>query len=137
MGRVGLSVLGDEGVEEDTSAERRLLGQGDLALCGGDRAVRVAGEREGDSLNGGGARGEHGVVAVTGEALMGLGAAAEQEEEHDEDASDKCPEENTLVTGDHGCAPGAGFVAGGGLGGATWAFQAMTDCVTASAMRCW
>ena len=143
VGRAGLGVLVYQVFQEEPGVEGGFLGKGELPLGGSDGAIGVVGEGEGDGLGGGWAGGgEGGFVFVAGEALVSLGAAAQKKEEHDQATSGESPEEDALVAGDHGWAPEAGLAgasegaAGGGLGGATWAFHATTDWARESAMRC-
>ncbi len=100
VGGGGEGVLGDEVVEEDAGADAGVLGEGDLGAGGGDGAVGVAGEVEGDVFGaGGGGRGDRGGVVEGGEALVGLLAAVEKEGRHEGDAADEDPEEDALVAG--------------------------------------
>ena len=104
MGGVGESVVGEEMVEEGAGAEGGFLGKGELAGGGGDGAVGVADEVEGDVFGGGGGGSGDGVgvcIGLGGEAFVGLLTAAEEEEGHQEDAGDEGPEEDALVAGDH------------------------------------
>ena len=108
----GEGVLGDEVVEEDTGADAGVLWEGDLGAGGGDGAIGVAGEVEGDVFSGGRrGSGDGGGVVEGGEALVGLLATVEEEGCHEGDAADEDPEEDALVAGDHRGTP-AGLAVG-------------------------
>ena len=129
MGGGGEGVLGEQVFEQGAGAEGGVLGQGELLAGGGDGAVGVVGEVEGDVFGaGGGGGGDGGGVVERGEALVGLAAAVEEEGGHEEDAGDEAPEEDALVAGDHWAAP---------AGVRSRLRQAVRAATMASATCCW
>jgi hypothetical protein len=102
----GEGVGREEVIEQGAGAETGGLRKGEGFGGGCDGGVGVVGEVEGDVLGGGGSGGgDGGGVVESGEALVGLLAAAEQEGGHEEDAGEEAPEEDALVAGDHRVTP--------------------------------
>src|SRR6185437_9860724 len=127
--------------EEGAGAGGGLGGQGNLAGLGGDGAVVVVGEEEGDGLfvGVGGVEG-HGVAEPldAGAALLPVGKELDA---HRDDGDDHDPEDDARGAEAHGVA--ASVVAGSGSGGArcgggwTASFQRMRALAVAWATDCW
>ena len=141
----GERVLGDEVVEEGAGAGGGLGGQGDLAGLGGDGAVVVVGEEEGDGLfvGVGGVEG-HGVAEAfdAGATLLTMG---EELDAHADDGGDHDPEDDARGADAHGvvasgvvAASAAGGAGGASCGGGLAAsFQRMRALAVAWATDCW
>ena len=119
MGGAGEGVGGEELLEEDAGAGGGLGGEGDGAVFDADVVGGVGGEVEGNGLlavRGGG--GDGGLVFGSGEALLRLAAAVEEEGERGEDAGGEGPEEVALVTREDEGGSSWRWSASGGRGGA-------------------
>ncbi len=106
MGGGWEGVGGEEVLDECAGASRGLLWQGERFRGRSDGGVGVVGEVEGDVLGAGaGGSGDGCGVVGGGEPFVSLLTAVEEEGCHQEDACNKTPEEDALVTGDHFAAP--------------------------------